>query len=138
MVVLLDSKNLKKQIKRELNFGLDKYITYKKFATKTVISKNKLLKIFNNIRNKKKIIIGYGATAKAATVLNFCNIDNDIISYFLDTTPDKQNKLMPGRNIKILKYKKDILKRYDYVFLGAWNFKFSFFFKYFVLKIPCS
>ena len=30
---------------------------------------------------------------------------------------------MPGQNIKILKYKKDILKKFDFGFLGAWNFK---------------
>ena len=30
---------------------------------------------------------------------------------------------MPGKNIKILKYNKKILNKYDYVFLGAWNFK---------------
>ena len=30
---------------------------------------------------------------------------------------------MPGKNIKILRYNKNILKNYDYVFLGAWNFK---------------
>ena len=30
---------------------------------------------------------------------------------------------MPGKNIKILRYNKNILKDYNYVFLGAWNFK---------------
>ena len=30
---------------------------------------------------------------------------------------------MPGKNIKILKYSKKILNKYDFVFLGAWNFK---------------
>ena len=30
---------------------------------------------------------------------------------------------MPGKNIKILKYNNNILKKYNYVFLGAWNFK---------------
>ena len=29
---------------------------------------------------------------------------------------------MPGTDIKILKYRKNILKNYDYAFLGAWNF----------------
>ena len=30
---------------------------------------------------------------------------------------------MPGKNIKIIKYKQSILKNFGYVFLGAWNFK---------------
>ena len=49
--------------------------------------------------------------------------DNKYIDYFLDTTPDKQNKFTPGTKIKILKYKNGINKDVDYVFLGAWNFK---------------
>ena len=60
--------------------------------------------------------------AKACTVLNYCNIGNEIIDYFVDTTPDKSNKFMPGKNIKIKKYEKKLLNNVDYVYLGAWNF----------------
>ena len=56
-------------------------------------------------------------------VINYCNIDKKLISYFTDTTPEKINNFIPGKNIKILKYNKDILRKYDYAFLGAWNFK---------------
>lgn len=75
------------------------------------------------LKIKKKLVIGYGATAKAVTILNFCNINNDLICNFIDTTPEKINRYMPGKNIKILKYNNNILKKYNYVFLGAWNFK---------------
>lgn len=77
----------------------------------------------NTAKKEKKNIIGYGATAKAVTVLNYCNINKDLISNFTDTTPEKINNYMPGKNIKVLRYNKNILKNYDYVFLGAWNFK---------------
>ena len=30
---------------------------------------------------------------------------------------------MPGKDIKILRYKKKLLTNVDYIFLGAWNFK---------------
>ena len=33
------------------------------------------------------------------------------------------NKFMPGKNIKILKYNQNFLNKYDYAYLGAWNFK---------------
>ena len=85
--------------------------------------KKKLIQIFKNIKLKNKSIIGYGATAKATTILNYCNIDNDLIDYFIDTTPDKKNKFMPGKKIKILKYKPKLIKNKNYIFLGAWNFK---------------
>ena len=98
-------------------------MTYKKFGISVKKSKNDLVEIFKKLKNKNKKIIGYGATAKACTVLNYCNIDNEIIDYFVDTTPDKSNRFMPGKNIKIKKYEKTLLNNVDYIYLGAWNFK---------------
>ena len=117
------NKNVKKQILNETKYGLHKFETYKKFSKNVQSSKLNLLKIINKIKNNKKKIIGYGATAKAVTVLNYCGIDKNLITFFVDITPEKVNKFMPGKNIKIIKYNKKILDKYDYVFLGAWNFK---------------
>jgi len=116
-------KNVKKQIDKEIIFGLHKFNTYKRFSKNVKKSKNDLLQILKEIKRNNKKIIGYGATAKAVTVVNYCNIDKNLISNFVDTTPEKINKYIPGKNIKILKYKNNILKKYDYAFLGAWNFK---------------
>ena len=117
------SRNIKTQIKKEMIFGLHKFSTFKKFSQKVEKSKVKLLSILNSLKNKKKLVLGYGATAKAVTILNYCNINNDLICNFVDTTPEKINRYMPGKNIKILKYNPKILDKYHYVFLGAWNFK---------------
>jgi len=117
------SRNIKIQIKKEMIFGLHKFSTFKKFSQKVEKSKVKLLSILNSLKNKKKLVLGYGATAKAVTILNYCNINNDLICNFVDTTPEKINRYMPGKNIKILKYNPKILDKYHYVFLGAWNFK---------------
>jgi methylation protein EvaC len=111
------------QINIEKIHGLNKLITYKKFSINVLKSKKKLLQILNKIKKDKKKIIGYGATAKAVTVLNYCNINRNLISNFTDTTPEKINNYMPGKDIKILKYNKNILQSYHYAFLGAWNFK---------------
>ena len=116
-------KTVSLQISKEIKFGLGVFSTYKKFGESVKKSKNSLIKIFKKLKNKNKKIIGYGATAKASTVLNYCNIGNDMIDYFVDTTPDKSNKFMPGKNIKIRKYSKKLLNNVDYIYLGAWNFK---------------
>ena len=79
--------------------------------------------MLHKIKKNKKKIIGYGATAKAVTIMNYCDIDNDLISNFVDITPEKINKFIPGKNIKIIKYNKDILNKYNFAFLGAWNFR---------------
>jgi methylation protein EvaC len=124
------NKNVFTQIKRETEYGLKKLATYKKFADRVYESRIKLIKIFNYLKKNKKKIIGYGATAKSATILNFCKINNKYIDYFLDTTIHKINKFTPGTNILVKKYKKKLsLKDADYVFLGAWNFKKEIFLK---------
>jgi len=115
--------NVNKEIKKEKKFGLHKYSTYKKFAIRVKESKKKLLNIFKKLKSKKLKIIGYGATAKSCTVLNFCGIGVKSIDYFYDTTSFKINKYLPGSKIEIKKYRKLSRKDADIVFLGAWNFK---------------
>ncbi len=115
--------SVNKQRKKELNYGIQKITTYKKFAKRVKLSKEKLKRIFLKITSKDKKIIGYGVTAKSTTILNYCKIGKRLISYFIDTTKDKQNKYTPGTKIPILKYLGFIEKDVDFVFLGAWNFQ---------------
>ena len=67
-------------------------------------------------------IVGYGAAAKGMTLLNFAQVDLDVI---IDDNPLKQGLLTPGRNIKISSV--DILNQYKesdkILFVPlAWNF----------------
>jgi SAM-dependent methyltransferase len=115
--------SVKIEIKKELTFGLDKLSTYKTFEKKVKKSKKNLLKIFNDLNKRNLRIIGYGATAKSCTVLNYCGLGNNDIKYFFDTTSYKINKYLPGSKILIKKYKKLDKRQVDVVYLGAWNFK---------------
>ena len=123
------SKNVKKEIKKEIDYGLNKFSTYKKFEKKVKQSKKKLIEIFSRIKKRGQNIVGYGATAKSCTVLNYCGVDKRFIEYFYDTTSFKIDKYLPGTKIRIKKYKKLKKKGIDYVFLGAWNFKDEIFSK---------
>jgi len=120
--IKIEKSVINQQIK-EKKYKLDQKSTYFKFKIRVENSKKKLISIFKFCKYRNKKIIGYGATAKSTTILNYCKIDNKIIDYFLDTTKDKQNKYTPGTKIKVKKYKGFIDKDVDYVFLGAWNFK---------------
>lgn len=117
------SKNLTNQLKTEINAGLNKFTTYKDFAKNVRRAKKDLIKIFRDIKQKNGKIVGYGASAKSVTVLNYCNLKEDFFEYFLDTTKNKINKYLPGTGILVKKYQKEILDKYTYYFLGAWNFK---------------
>ena len=117
------SRRVNNAIKSELNFGMHKYETYNKFAKKVESSKKNLINIFDSLKKNKKKIIGYGATYKSATVLNYCGINTKYIDYFIDTTETKQGKYTPGTHIPIIKPSEVLDSSVDYAFLGAWNFK---------------
>jgi len=107
----------------EVKYGLNKLSSYKSFANRVKKSRKELKNLFDKIKSKKKTIIGYGVTAKSTTILNYCKIGKSHISYFVDTTLDKQNKFTPGTKIPIHKYQGINNKKIDFIFLGAWNFK---------------
>ena len=116
-------KSVRNHMYEEKKFGIDNLKTYKNFAKRVKLSKKKLLHIFKNCKKNNKKVVGYGATAKSVTILNYCNINNKMIDYFIDTTPDKQNKYTPGTKILIKKSVNLIDDNVDFVFLGAWNFQ---------------
>ena len=78
---------VKKQLEKEIKYGLNKYTTLNYFPK--MWNNQKKIYYLYWISKKSKKILGYGATAKVVTVLNYCNIDNHLISYFTDTTPEK-------------------------------------------------
>ncbi len=117
------SNKVNNEIHKELKYGLKKFSTYSKFGKKVKESKKKLTKIISNLKKKNYKIIGYGATAKSCTVLNYCNIGKKEIDFFYDTTTYKIGKFLPGSKIEVKKYKKLDTKSIDFVYLGAWNFK---------------
>ena len=123
------SRSLKNQIKTEMKMGLHKYSTYKKFAKNVLQLKKSLIKIFKEIKSKKGKIIGYGASAKAVTVVNYCNLNENFFDYFIDTTSSKIGKYLPGTKIIVKKYDKSKLDKKAFYFLGAWNFKDEIFTK---------
>ncbi len=47
-------------------------------------------------------IAGYGAAAKATTILNFCGLGPESLRYVVDTTPYKQGRYLPGTGLRIL------------------------------------
>jgi len=107
-------------LNEEEQFGLKKYITYKKFGEKIYKIKENLSKNIKNLKLKEKTIIGYGAPAKATTALNFFGVSNEI-NYIVDDNKLKHNKFIPGANIRICS-KAKIKEKNPVILVLAWNF----------------
>ena len=117
------SLRLKRALKKELSYKLDKIKSYYKFSKRVKLSKKKLFKLIVSLKKRNKKIISYGATYKSTTVFNYCRINSRMIDYVTDTTLNKQGKYTPGTHLKIISPKDGINDNIDYAFLGAWNFK---------------
>lgn len=113
--------SVKTQLKQERLLGLDKVDTYKEFANNCEKSKHNLLSLLKRLKSEGKRVVGYAATSKSTTVLNYCGISSALIEYICDTTPIKQGKFSPGMHIPIKAYEYFKNDRPDYAVLFGWN-----------------
>tara|TARA_B100000902_G_scaffold228022_1_gene216483 strand:- start:236 stop:1423 length:1188 start_codon:yes stop_codon:yes gene_type:complete len=117
------SQNVHNNLKEEESFGVGNFETYEIFAERVSNSKKELVNLLENLNKNGKKIISIGATSKSTTVFNYCGISDSLIECITDTTPDKQGLLAPGSHIPVVDRETVDLNKYDYAFLGAWNFK---------------
>jgi SAM-dependent methyltransferase len=101
---------------------VDNLGTYKKFAARVYDNKERLVKLLKELKGKGSSIAGYGAPAKATTLLNFCGIGKETIDFIVDDSPLKQGLFMPGSHIPIVAADTLREKEPDYVLILAWNF----------------
>lgn len=67
-------------------------------------------------------LIGYGAPAKATTLLNFCNIGSGILDCVIDSTPAKQGRYIPGTGLRIVAPDEVDMRDYTAAVLLSWNY----------------
>jgi hypothetical protein len=67
-------------------------------------------------------VAAYGASAKGATLVNYCGVGTDLLDFVADVSPLKQGRSMPGVGIPIVAPSELQRRRPDYVILLAWNF----------------
>ncbi len=117
------SENVKNQLKKELDAGLDKLETYTNFAEKVKNHKNNLRKLLLEIKAKGGSIIGYGAPGRGNTLLNYCEISSKIIDYSVDGSPRRQNVYTPGTHIPIFSPHKLKETPPTHALMVAWSYK---------------
>ena len=115
------SNNVKDIHDKEFTMGLGKKETYEKFKKNCEKSKKDLVELLQQLRKDGKRVVGYGATSKSTTVMNYCGIGPQHIEFISDTTPIKQGKLTPGVHIPVKAYDEFKDNYPDYALLFAWN-----------------
>lgn len=95
--------------------------TLRRFGENVLRIRDDLTALLRRLRAEGKRVVGYGATAKSATVTNLCGIGPDLVSFVCDTTPAKQGRLTPGTHIPVVPPEEFSRPYPDYALLFAWN-----------------
>ena len=96
---------------------------YMQFSERVREVRRNLLRFLLDAEEQGKVVAGYGAPAKAVTLLSYCGVGPDLIRFTVDRSPHKQGRLLPGSRLPI--YAPDRIKeaKPDYIVIFPWNIK---------------
>jgi SAM-dependent methyltransferase len=115
--------NVAKVLADEKNAGLYSVEGYKGYAKQVKETKLALLDVLLKAAKEGKKVAGYGAPGKSATLLHYCGITKDLISYTVDRSPYKHGRFLPGTHIPIYHPDKIRETKPDFVVILPWNLK---------------
>jgi SAM-dependent methyltransferase len=93
---------------------LFKLETYERFMKKNILKRSKFLQKIHRIKEAGEHIVAVAAAAKGNTFLNYYKLDNTMIDYVTDASPQKKGKYTPGTRIPIVG--DEIFAKYDKVY----------------------
>ena len=120
--ITVNSTAIEQFLELEKAVGLHELSTYLNFPKDVERIRIELLNLLWKLKTENKTVAAYGASAKGTVLSNYCGINQDLVEYVIDDTPEKQGYLTPGSHIKIVT--SDYLETHkpDYLLLFAWNF----------------
>lgn len=109
-------------VKKEKNAKINNLKILNNFSKKVKENRLKLINYLTKLKLQNKKVVALSTPAKGMTLLNYCKIDKDYLSFATDKSKLKINKYTPGGQIKVFSDKEINLKRPNYAILLAWNF----------------
>lgn len=102
--------------------GTNAYSRWQDFAKRAFEHREKLLTLLHDVSKNGDLVVGWGASARSSTLLNFCGIDTTIVPEIIDLNPLKQGKYTAGTHIPIVNAETGMGKGPKMVFIIGWNF----------------
>lgn len=108
---------------QEISEGLTNLQTYRDYSRSVMETKWNLVEFLIQARRQNKRVAAYGAPGKAATLLNYCGIREDLIEFTVDRNKMKQDTFLVGTLIPI--YAPEMIDHVkpDYIVILPWNLK---------------
>ena len=109
-------------IEEERVLGLQDEDSLKAFAARINDTGEKLRTMLQELKSENRKIAGFGAPAKATTLMYHFGINSDLIDFVVDDSPLKQGLYTPGMHIPVVPASRIPEEKPDYLLLLAWNF----------------
>lgn len=106
----------------EARSGLDRPSTLRAFGKRIDGLKDELTSVLATLRRSGERIAGFGAPAKATTLMHHFDLGPDIIEFIVDDSPRKQGLLTPGLHVPVLPVAALYERRPQNLLVLAWNF----------------
>jgi SAM-dependent methyltransferase len=114
---------LKNKLDWEDENGIASLNAWQNFAKKSFQHREQLRKMIEEENQAGKRVIGYGASARSSTMLNFCGINHKHLRCVADQNPLKHNRYTPGTDVLIVSPEVALKEKPDTIVILAWNFK---------------
>ncbi|MFI5284057.1 MAG: class I SAM-dependent methyltransferase [Candidatus Dormibacterales bacterium] len=109
-------------LEEERQAGVGEREFYRDFGDKVRSLKKELVAFLGDLKSSGSRIAAYGASAKGATLLNFCRIGRETIDFVADRSTVKQDLYTPGTHLLVRSPEALVEDRPDHVLLLTWNF----------------
>lgn len=108
-------------MEKKRGFGSEK--VYFDFAEKVRKTKEKIVSLLLDLKKQSKSIVGYGAGGRSHIIVNYCQINENLLDYVVDESPERYNKFLSGIHIPVYSYSEMKKSFPDYYIMFAWNYK---------------
>ena len=108
---------------RENSIGVGREEPWIEFGQRCRRHRSALRELVLSRCEQGKHMIGYGASARSSTLLNFCGINSSHLKVIADRAPLKHDTYTPGTDILIVPPDQAFSEKPDVVLLLGWNFQ---------------
>ncbi|HTE41448.1 MAG TPA: class I SAM-dependent methyltransferase [Steroidobacteraceae bacterium] len=116
-------ESVKRLLEEEQRCGLYDAAPYARFVKQVRQSKMDLRKLIVDAQSKGQKVVGVGSPGRASTLLTYCGIDTDAMSYIAEqSTSLKLGLFMPGTHIPIVDEQQMFDEQPEYAVMLSWHY----------------
>jgi hypothetical protein len=103
--------------------GLDPFA---QFGEKVRQHKRDLRELLQKCKSSGQRVLGMGASTKGNVILQYCEIDSDLVSCIAEINADKFGCFTPGTGIPIVSEEDAMARKPDVLLVLPWHFRETF------------